>query len=143
MNTSSLRGKDLDDALQKVLSEMLSDGVNTSPIRNGSVFLRMRKLYSLESKATLSKPHRRELIRKSAELQLELAGLSQKQATSLIEKKNRKDQLFELSKKVHELESGLAECIETTLSMIRAVEHNTAIPVERLLGPILKQAQKR
>lgn len=142
MKRPPIRSTELDQALKDVLSKMLSEGVSVSPIRNGTVFSRLAEQYDLTSKATLSKPHRKEMIAQAATLQLELAGLSKKQASSILEKKNRKDQIADLAKQINHLEAGLAECLETTLSLIRVVEQNSAIPVERLLGPVLMKARK-
>lgn len=142
MNRPSIRSKDLDQALKDILKKMISEGVSVSPIRNGTVFSRLAEQYDLTSKATLSKPLRREMIAQAAALQLELAGLSKKQASSILEKKNRKDRIADLANQINHLEGGLAECLETTLSLIRVVEQNSAIPVERLLGPALIKARK-
>lgn len=140
-----LRGKQLDEAIEKELQLMLVQGYDDSPITNTSLHKRLvAKGYLRGGLSTLSTPARKKLINTYISEQIQPLGLNDKETQLYINKQTKKAFLNDnkrLKNRISELEYQLERNTETLIRIIEEVKLKTDIPIDHLLAVHLLEKQ--
>lgn len=133
------RGKLLDEAIEKELQLMLSEGFENSPISHKSLHDRLisKKIVS-GGLSTLSTIERKNIIAHYIGEQLSPLKLKPREKQQYVNGKTR-DALMsknaQLQAEIIELKGLLTENTISLVKIINAVSMGTSIPVERLIAP--------
>lgn len=133
-----LRGKKLDEVIEKELQLMLLEGYENSPISNSSLHKRLlNKCYINGGLSTLSTPDRKKLINRYISEQIQPLGFNSKEKQLYVNKKTRQAFVNDnkrLKARVAELEDQLNQNTETLIRIIQEVKLKTDIPIDHLLA---------
>lgn len=136
-----LRGKNLDEAIEKELQLMLIEGYEKSPISHKTVFERLiLKGYISGGLSTLSTPNRKKLISYYIAEQIAPLNLKIKDQQLYVNKKTRlalTNTNKNLRDQIKELESDLNKNTETLIDIIEEVKLRSNLKIDHLLAPHL------
>lgn len=142
------RGKLLDEAIEKELQLMLSEGFENSPISHKSLHDRLisKKIVS-GGLSTLSTIERKNIIAHYIGEQLSPLKLRPKENQQYVNGRTR-DALMsknaQLQTEIVSLKKILAENTTSLIRIINAVSTSTTVPVERLLAPhVIREMKDR
>lgn len=136
-----LRGKQLDEAIEKELQIMLVEGFEKSPISHKSLHARMTaKGYITGGLSTLSSAERKKLISLYISEQISPLNLKSKDQ-QLYVNKNTRQALTNTNKnlrtQIEDLESQLHQNTETLINIIEDVKLKSGLKIDHLLAPHL------
>lgn len=133
-----LRGKKLDDAIEKELMLMLKGGFERSPITPKALHDRLRDKNIINGGlSTLSTSNRKKLIALYTEEQLKSLNLNTKEKQLYANRKTREALLTKnahLREVINELEEKLSLNTLTLLNIIQEVKTKTPVKIEHLLA---------
>ncbi|MDV4315642.1 MULTISPECIES: hypothetical protein [Acinetobacter] len=136
-----LRGKQLDDAIERELQMMLIEGFEKSPISHKSLHSRLKsKGYITGGLSTLSSKERKILISQYIGEQIAPLNLKVKEQQLYVNKKTRKalaDTNKNLRDEIENLNSQFDQNIETLIDIIDEVKLQTNLRIDHLLAPHL------
>lgn len=143
-----LRGKQLDDEIEKELQLMLIDGFDKSPISPKALHDRLiRKGYISGGLSTLSSINRKRLINIYTSKQIEELSLREKDKQNFVNRKTRQALINTntyLREQIGVLEDQLDQNTNTLMSIIDEVKLRTNLKVDHLLAPhLLKKYLER
>ncbi|WP_299004201.1 hypothetical protein [uncultured Shewanella sp.] len=136
-----LRGKKLDDAIEKELMLMLKEGFEHSPITPKTLHDRLKYRGLVNGGlSTLSTVNRKKIIALYTEEQLKSLSLNTKEKQLFANRKTREALMArnaQLREAIDDLEDKLRLNTETLLNIIQEVKTKTPVKVEHLLAPHL------
>lgn len=136
-----LRGKKLDEVIEKELMLMLKEGFELSPITPKKLHSRLKNKGLVNGGlSTLSSKNRKKLISLYAEQQLKPLNLNTKEKQLYTNRRTREALMAknaQLRETIDKLEDKLSLNTETLLNIINEVKTQTPVKVEHLLAPHL------
>lgn len=136
-----LRGKQLDEAIEKELQIMLVEGFEKSPISHKSLHVRMTaKGYITGGLSTLSSAERKKLISLYISEQISPLHLKSNDQQLYVNKKTRQaltNTNKNLRTQIEDLESQLHQNTETLIDIIEEVKLKSGLKIDHLLAPHL------
>lgn len=138
-----LRGKQLDDEIEKELQLMLIEGFDKSPISPKALHDRLiRKGYISGGLSTLSSINRKKLINVYTSKQIEELNLREKDKQNFVNRKTRQALINTntntyLREQIDVLEDQLDQNTNTLMDIIEEVKLRTNLKVDHLLAPHL------
>ncbi|MBQ0138120.1 MAG: hypothetical protein KBT36_02390 [Kurthia sp.] len=136
-----LRGKQLDEAIEKELQIMLVEGFEKSPISHKSLHGRMTaKGYITGGLSTLSTAERKKLITIYISEQISPLHLKSNNQQLYVNKKTRQaltNTNKNLRTQIEDLESQLHQNTETLINIIEEVKLKSGLKIDHLLAPHL------
>lgn len=143
-----LRGKQLDDEIEKELQLMLLDGFDKSPISPKALYDRLiRKGYISGGLSTLSSINRKRLINIYTSKQIEELNLREKDKQNFVNRKTRQALINTntyLREQIDVLEDQLDQNTNTLMNIIEEIKLRTNLKVDHLLAPhLLKKYLER
>lgn len=136
-----LRGKQLDEAIEKELQIMLVEGFEKSPISHKSLHVRMTaKGYITGGLSTLSSAERKKLISLYISEQISPLHLKSNDQQLYVNKKTRQaltNTNKNLRTQIEDLESQLHQNTETLINIIEEVKLKSGLKIDHLLAPHL------
>ena len=135
-----LKGKELDEAIEKELRNMVSEGYSISPISNSSLYVRLKNI-GVISGAISTLTSRKHIIQAYKQKQLDviggILGESAKQGST-----QSRNELIKANARLREqVEKSKSQLAQNTETLIEIVEHikltGAAQNIERVLSPYL------
>ena len=135
-----LKGKELDEAIEKELRNMVSEGYSISPISNSSLYVRLKNI-GVISGAISTLTSRKHIIQTYKQKQLDeiggILGESAKQGST-----QSRSELIKANARLREqVEKSKSQLAQNTETLIEIVEHikltGAAQNIERVLSPYL------
>lgn len=136
-----LRGKKLNEVIEKELQLMLIEGFDKSPISNKALHTRLvKKGYIAGGLSTLSTTERKKMINLYISEQIASLGLNTKEKQLYTNKKTRQA-LIETNKKlrkqIEESDKSLHQNTETLIAIVEEVKLKSNLKIDHLLAPHL------
>lgn len=138
----SLRGKELDWAIENELQEMISEGYEVSPITPKEVHLRIKNKGMVKcEQSVLSKKHRKQLIESYRKIQIQMSGMPPEAkaiASSNRTSDSQRKIIAEKNREISELREKMEMNYAVLVKIIQAVESSGAkVDVEKILSEFL------